>query len=165
MLVSIDKTPSPKKVFRGYGFSYLVVIIIFLPNRSYSNSRKRYIDLRLNTKCYMVRSSKKAVYAALFGNLGIAIAKLIAAILTGEHSNVRRNATTLFRIHLTKSLLLFGIKTSTKAPTEQHPFGYGKEQFFWSFVVATMLFGISGILSLQRGFGSLLSSDASYPER
>ena len=55
-------------------------------------------------------------------------------------------------------LLLFGIKTSTKARTEQHPFGYGKEQFFWSFVVATMLFGISGILSLQQGFGSLLSS-------
>jgi cation diffusion facilitator family transporter len=54
-------------------------------------------------------------------------------------------------------LLLFGIKTSTKAATEQHPFGYGKEQFFWSFVVATMLFGISGILSLQQGFGSLLS--------
>src|SRR5215472_122038 len=52
-------------------------------------------------------------------------------------------------------LLLIGIKTSVKAATEQHPFGYGKEQFFWSFIVATMLFGISGILSLQQGFASL----------
>ena len=52
-------------------------------------------------------------------------------------------------------LLLIGIRTSTKVPSERHPFGFGKEQFFWSFVVATMLFGISGILSLEKGFGSL----------
>jgi cation diffusion facilitator family transporter len=105
----------------------------------------------------VVRSSKKAVYAALFGNLGIAIAKLIAAILTGSTAMF---AETLHSISDTfnQVLLLVGIKTSTKAATEQHPFGYGKEQFFWSFVVATMLFGISGILSLQRGFGSLLST-------
>ena len=105
----------------------------------------------------MVRSSKKAVYAALFGNLSIAIAKLIAAILTGSTAMF---AETLHSISDTfnQVLLLFGIKTSTKAATEQHPFGYGKEQFFWSFVVATMLFGISGILSLQQGFGSLLST-------
>jgi cation diffusion facilitator family transporter len=104
----------------------------------------------------VVRSSKKAVYAALFGNLGIAIAKLIAAILTGSTAMF---AETLHSISDTfnQVLLLFGIKTSTKAATEQHPFGYGKEQFFWSFVVATLLFGISGILSLQQGFGSLLS--------
>ncbi len=105
----------------------------------------------------MVRSSKKAVYAALFGNLGIAIAKLIAAILTGSTAMF---AETLHSISDTfnQVLLLIGIKTSTKAATEQHPFGYGKEQFFWSFVVATLLFGISGILSLQQGFGSLLST-------
>lgn len=105
----------------------------------------------------MVRSSKKAVYAALFGNLGIAIAKLIAAIVTGSTAMF---AETLHSISDTfnQVLLLFGIKTSAKAATERHPFGYGKEQFFWSFVVATMLFGISGILSLQQGFGSLLST-------
>ena len=105
----------------------------------------------------MVRSSKKAVYAALFGNLGIAIAKLIAAIVTGSTAMF---AETLHSISDTfnQVLLLFGIKTSSKAATERHPFGYGKEQFFWSFVVATMLFGISGILSLQQGFGSLLST-------
>jgi cation diffusion facilitator family transporter len=104
----------------------------------------------------VVRSSKKAVYAALFGNLGIAIAKLIAAIVTGSTAMF---AETLHSISDTfnQVLLLFGIKTSTKAATERHPFGYGKEQFFWSFVVATMLFGISGILSVQQGFGSLLS--------
>jgi cation diffusion facilitator family transporter len=105
----------------------------------------------------VVRSSKKAVYAALFGNLGIAIAKLIAALVTGSTAMF---AETLHSISDTfnQVLLLFGIKTSTKAATERHSFGYGKEQFFWSFVVATMLFGISGILSLQQGFGSLLNT-------
>jgi cation diffusion facilitator family transporter len=52
-------------------------------------------------------------------------------------------------------LLLIGIKTSAKAATERHQFGYGKEAFFWSFIVATMLFGVSGVLSMEQGFSSL----------
>lgn len=105
----------------------------------------------------MVTSSKKAVYTALVGNLGIAIAKFTAAVITGS---VGMLAETLHSLSDTfnQVLLLIGIKTSTKPASERHPFGYGKEQFFWSFIVATMLFGISGILSLQQGFGSLLST-------
>ncbi len=104
----------------------------------------------------MIIGSKKAVYTALVGNLGIAIAKLIAAILTGS---IAMLAETLHSLSDTfnQVLLLIGIKTSTKAATERHPFGYGKEQFFWSFIVATMLFGISGFISLQQGFTSLIS--------
>jgi cation diffusion facilitator family transporter len=105
----------------------------------------------------VVTGSKKAVYTALVGNLGIAVAKLIAAILTGS---IAMLAETLhsFSDTFNQVLLLFGIKTSTKAATERHPFGYGKEQFFWSFIVATMLFGISGFISLQQGFSSLMST-------
>jgi cation diffusion facilitator family transporter len=105
----------------------------------------------------VVTSSKKAVYAALVGNLGIAVAKLIAAILTGS---VAMLAETLHSMSDTfnQVLLLIGIKTSVKAATERHPFGYGKEQFFWSFIVATMLFGISGFISLQQGFSSLINT-------
>jgi cation diffusion facilitator family transporter len=105
----------------------------------------------------VVTGSKKAVYTALIGNLGIAIAKLIAAILTGS---IAMLAETLHSLSDTfnQVLLLFGIKTSVKAATERHPFGYGKEQFFWSFIVATMLFGISGFISLQQGFSSLISA-------
>jgi len=104
----------------------------------------------------VITGSKKAVYTALAGNLGIAIAKLIAAILTGS---IAMLAETLHSLSDTfnQVLLLIGIKTSTKAATERHPFGYGKEQFFWSFIVATMLFGISGFISLQQGFTSLIS--------
>jgi cation diffusion facilitator family transporter len=102
----------------------------------------------------LVAGSKKAVYAALFGNLGIAIAKMIAAIMTGS-SAMWSETYHSFSDTFNQVLLLIGIRTSTKVPSERHPFGFGKEQFFWSFVVATMLFGISGILSLEKGFGSL----------
>lgn len=103
----------------------------------------------------MVSGSKKAVYAALAGNLGIAIAKLIAAIITGSTAMLAETLHS-FSDTFNQILLLVGIKTSTKTATERHPFGYGKEQFFWSFIVATMIFGISGILSLEQGFNSLL---------
>ena len=102
----------------------------------------------------MVGTSKKAVYAALFGNLGIAIAKLIAALLTNS-SAMWSETYHSFSDTFNQVLLLIGIKTSSRVPTERHPFGYGKEQFFWSFIVATLLFGISGILSFEKGFASI----------
>jgi cation diffusion facilitator family transporter len=100
--------------------------------------------------------SKRAVYAALFGNLGIAITKFIAAIFSGSASmwaEAYHSSSDTFN----QVLLLFGMKTSTKAASYRHQFGYGRELFFWSFIVATMLFGISGILSLEQGASSLLS--------
>ena len=109
----------------------------------------------------MVSGSKKAVYAALAGNLGIAIAKLIAAIITGSTAMLAETLHS-FSDTFNQILLLVGIKTSTKTATERHPFGYGKEQFFWSFIVATMIFGISGILSLEQGFNSLLGGKMHY---
>lgn len=100
--------------------------------------------------------SKRAVYAALFGNLGIAITKFIAAIFTGSAAmwaEAYHSSSDTFN----QILLLFGMKTSRKTPSYQHQFGYGRELFFWSFIVATMLFGISGILSLDQGVTSLLN--------
>jgi len=96
----------------------------------------------------LVGKSKKAVYAALFGNLAIAIAKLMAAIFTGS-SAMWAETYHSFSDTMNQVLLLIGIKSSTRPATETHPFGYGKEQFFWSFLVSTMIFGISGVLSLQ----------------
>jgi len=102
----------------------------------------------------LASGSKKAVYAALFGNLGIAITKFIAAIITGSAAmwaEAYHSASDTFN----QILILFGIKTSTKAASYQHQFGHGREVFFWSFIVATMIFGISGILSLEQGVSSL----------
>lgn len=102
--------------------------------------------------------SKKAIYAALFGNLGIALSKLIAAIFTGS---IALWAETLhsFSDTINQILILIGIKTSSKAASERHPFGHGKEQFFWSFIVATMIFGISGILSVEQGLGTIFGKE------
>jgi len=105
----------------------------------------------------MTSGSTRAVYAALFGNLGIAITKFVAAALTGSASmwaeSYHSASDTVNQI-----LLLLGIKISKKPANELHPFGFGKSQFFWSFVVATMIFGISGILSLEQGFSSLFGA-------
>ena len=109
----------------------------------------------------MATGSTKAVYAALFGNLGIAITKFIAAALTGSAAmwaeSYHSASDTMNQI-----LLLLGIKISKKPATELHPFGFGKSQFFWSFIVATMIFGISGILSLEQGFSSLLGGPHNF---
>lgn len=61
-------------------------------------------------------------------------------------------------------LLLLGIKISKKPATFLHPFGFGKSQFFWSFVVATMIFGISGVLALEQGISSLLHEGGHHTE-
>jgi cation diffusion facilitator family transporter len=109
----------------------------------------------------MGTGSTKAVYAALFGNLGIAVTKFIAAAITGSAAmwaeSYHSASDTVNQI-----LLLLGINLSKRAPTELHPFGFGKSQFFWSFVVATMIFGISGILSLEQGFSSLLGEEHNF---
>ena len=103
-------------------------------------------------------SSKKAIYAALFGNLGIAISKLVAALLTGSASMWAETYHS-FSDTFNQVLLLLGIRTSKKPVSERHPFGYGKEQFFWSFIVSTLIFGISGVLSLEQGLGSIFGSE------
>ena len=106
----------------------------------------------------MATGSTKAVYAALFGNLGIAITKFIAAAMTGSASmwaeSYHSASDTVNQI-----LLLLGIRLSKKPANDLHQFGFGKSQFFWSFIVATMIFGISGILSLEQGFSSLLGEE------
>ncbi|MEJ2261754.1 MAG: cation diffusion facilitator family transporter [Nitrosopumilaceae archaeon] len=103
----------------------------------------------------MAVGSKRAVYAALFGNLGIAITKFVAAIFTGSAA-MWAEAYHSASDTVNQILLLLGIKLSARPPTFLHQFGFGKSQFFWSFIVATMIFGISGVLALEQGVSSLL---------
>jgi cation diffusion facilitator family transporter len=102
----------------------------------------------------MQEGSKKAVIAALLGNLAIALCKFIAAFFSGSASMLAE------AYHSTSDtfnqvLLLYGLKKSKRPPDKLHPFGHGKEQFFWSFVVAIILFGIAGVLSLREGYHKL----------
>ena len=99
----------------------------------------------------MPHQSKKAVLAALFGNLGIAIFKFIAAIFSGS-SSMLAEAYHSVSDTFNQVLLLYGLKASKKPADKEHPFGHGKEQFFWSFIVAMILFGIAGTFSIVEGY-------------
>lgn len=99
----------------------------------------------------MQEGSKKAVIAALFGNLAIAIFKFVAAFISGSASMLAEAYHSVSDT-LNQILLLYGLKKSKKPPDRFHPFGHGKDQFFWSFVVAIILFGIAGVLSVREGY-------------
>jgi len=95
--------------------------------------------------------SKPAVLAALVGNLAIAVFKLIAALVSGS-SAMLAEAYHSFSDTFNQVFLLVGIWRSKKPPDRLHPFGYGKEQFFWAFIVSLMLFGIAGGLSIREAY-------------
>lgn len=103
----------------------------------------------------MHHQSKKAVLAALFGNLGIALFKFVAALFSGS-SSMLAEAYHSVSDTFNQVLLLYGLKASKRPADKEHPFGHGKEQFFWSFVVAVILFGIAGILSIIEGYHKFL---------
>ena len=99
----------------------------------------------------MSAGSKPAVLAALFGNFAIAVFKLIAALASGSSAMLAESYHS-FSDTFNQVFLLVGIWRSKKPPDKLHPFGYGKEQFFWAFIVALMLFGIAGGLSIREAY-------------
>ncbi|MFW0718426.1 cation diffusion facilitator family transporter [Pedobacter sp. N23S346] len=94
--------------------------------------------------------ANKSIYSALAANLLIAVTKFIAGAFTNSSSMIAEG------IHSTvdtsnQLLLLYGLKRSTKPPDQYRPFGYGRELYFWSFIVSIMIFGLGGILSVLQG--------------
>ena len=99
-------------------------------------------------------SGTKAVLAALFANLGIAIAKLVAFVITRSSSMLAESVHSLADSG-NQALLLLGGKRAERAPSEEHPFGYGTSRYFWSFVVAVVLFTVGGAFALYEGIEKL----------
>ena len=102
----------------------------------------------------MASGSKRVIYAALVGNGLIAVTKFAAAALTGSSAMLSEGIHSLVDTG-NQGLLLHGMARSKRPPDSRHPFGHGKEVYFWSFVVAMLIFGLGAGISLYEGIEAL----------
>lgn len=102
--------------------------------------------------------SVKTILYALGANLAIAVAKTGAAIFTGS-SSMLAEAIHSYADSGNQGLLLLGMKRARQPPTPDYPLGYGKAVFFWSFIVALVLFSLGGLFSLYEGWHKLHATE------
>ena len=105
------------------------------------------------------RGASKVIYAALAGNLAIALTKLGASLYTGSSAMLTEAIHSLVDTG-DQGLLLYGLKRAGRPPDERHPFGYGLELYFWCFVVALMIFALGGAFSIYQGIQKVLRPEA-----
>jgi cation diffusion facilitator family transporter len=98
----------------------------------------------------MSSGSKKVIIAALIGNTLISITKFGAAAITGSSAMMSEGIHSLVDTG-NQILLLYGIKRAAKPADDDFPFGYGKEIYFWSFIVAILIFALGGGISIYEG--------------
>src|SRR3954447_10318235 len=108
----------------------------------------------------MPSEAHKTVYIALAANAGIGVAKFVGGAITGSTAMLAEAAhsvaDTTNQIFLLASLNLAG-----REPDADHPFGYGKERFFWSFMAAIFIFVSGALFSIYEGVSRMLSAEAS----
>ncbi|WP_433363440.1 cation diffusion facilitator family transporter [Actinoplanes sp. CA-142083] len=102
--------------------------------------------------------STRTVLVAVIANLAIAVAKTVAALMTGSASMWAEAAHSAADTG-NEVLLFVGLHRSKRGPDERHPFGYGQERYFWTFLAALGIFLIGGTLSIGEGVRSLLAPE------
>jgi cation diffusion facilitator family transporter len=95
-----------------------------------------------------------AVLGALFANGVITVLKFIAAVITGS-SGMMAEALHSLADTTNQIFLLLGLRFYNRPPSRKHPFGYGKERFFWSFIAAIFIFGVGATFAIYEGFQKL----------
>lgn len=99
-------------------------------------------------------ASVKSILFALLANFGIAVTKTIAAIITGSGAMLAESIHS-FADCGNQGLLFLGLRAAKKKPNASHPLGYGMEIYFWSFMVALILFSMGGLFSVYEGIHKL----------
>jgi cation diffusion facilitator family transporter len=102
----------------------------------------------------MTEGSRRAIIAAFLANLGIAIAKFVGFVITGSAGLLAEAVHSLADTG-NQLLLMLGGKRAERKPDVEHPFGYGRERYFWAFVVALVLFSMGGLFALYEGIEKL----------
>lgn len=95
--------------------------------------------------------SNKSIYSALAANLLIAVTKFIAGAISNSAAMMAEGVHSVVDT-INELLLLFGIRQSQKPPDALRPFGYGKELYFWSFIVSILIFSLGGGISIYQGY-------------
>jgi cation diffusion facilitator family transporter len=96
----------------------------------------------------------KTIYAAIAANLAISITKFVAASITGSSAMLSEGIHSVVDT-TNELLLLLGIRLSNRPPDDRHPFGHGQELYFWTLIVAILIFAIGGGMSIYEGITHL----------
>ena len=102
----------------------------------------------------MTDGSRRAILAAFFANLGLAVAKFVGWGVSGASSMLAEGVHSLADTG-NQALLLLGGARARRRATPEHPFGYGRERYFWSFIVAMVLFLLGGLFAIREGVTKL----------
>ncbi|RYG00474.1 MAG: cation transporter, partial [Chitinophagaceae bacterium] len=103
-------------------------------------------------------TAHKSIYGALIANLAIAITKFVAGGISRSSSMIAEGIHSMVDT-TNQLLLLYGIRQSRKPADATHPFGYGRELYFWSFMVAILIFGLGGGISVTQGIRHIIDPE------